>query len=91
MTIMAVQQRIAAWDEVFAFLVSSPTPEQIIAFRASEATLMRVRYLLDTNRNSRLTDDENEELDELEQANDFMNNLKAYAKLSLKKSSGATS
>ncbi len=36
-------------DEVLDFLLSQPTPEQIIALRASETAQERLRYLLDGN------------------------------------------
>lgn len=34
---MAIE-RLAVWDEVDEFLTSTPTPEQILAFRPSEKT-----------------------------------------------------
>lgn len=50
---MAIAQS-PIYAEVYQFLVSSPTPDQIIAFRASEATQARVRELLDANRSGRV-------------------------------------
>lgn len=46
-------------DEVLHFLTSTPTPQQIIDFHASDELQERVRYLLDKNRNEWLTDEEN--------------------------------
>ena len=66
-------------DEVMAFLLSSPTPQQIIAFRASDSAQERLRYLLDANRNDTLTSDESAELDEASHINQFMMTLKAEA------------
>lgn len=66
-------------DEVMAFLLSSPTPQQIIDFRASETAQQRLRYLLDANRNDLLTPDEKAELDEASQVNTFIMTLKAEA------------
>jgi hypothetical protein len=66
-------------DEVMAFLLSSPSPQQIIEFRASETSQLRLRYLLDANRNDALTADEKAELDEASQVNTFMMTLKAEA------------
>lgn len=66
-------------DEVVAFLLSSPTPQQIIEFRASEAAQQRLRYLLDANRNDSLTPEELAELDEASSINQFMMTLKAEA------------
>lgn len=66
-------------DEVMAFLLSSPTPQQIRDFRASEMAQQRLRYLLDANRNDMLTSDEAAELDEASNVNQFMMTLKAKA------------
>lgn len=66
-------------DEVMAFLLSSPTPQQIIDFRASDAAQQRLRYLLDANRNETLTSDEAAELEEASHVNQFMMTLKAEA------------
>lgn len=66
-------------DEVMAFLLSSPTPQQIIAFRASASAQERLRYLLDANRNDALTPEESAELDEASHINQFMMTLKAEA------------
>ena len=66
-------------DEVMAFLLTSPTPQQIIDFRASEAAQQRLRYLLDANRNDTLTDEESAELDVASNVNQFMMTLKAKA------------
>ena len=66
-------------DEVLEFLLSSPTPQQIIAFHASDTAQARLRYLLDNNRNGTLTDDERAELEEASQINHFVTLLKAKA------------
>ena len=68
-------------DEVMAFLLSSPTPQQIIDFRASDMAQLRLRYLLDANRNKTLTPDEEAELDVASNVNQFMMTLKAKAHL----------
>jgi hypothetical protein len=68
------------YQEVFDFLVSAPTPEQIIAFRPSEATQARVRALLEANKESRLTAEERAELDEFEQVEHFVRMLKIHAR-----------
>jgi hypothetical protein len=61
-------------------LLSSPTPEAIIAFRASEATQERVRQLFSANKEGRLTAEQRNEMDELERVNHFMTMLKGYAR-----------
>ncbi len=66
-------------DEVFGFLLSTPTLQQIIAFHASEAAQQRLRYLLDANRDAILSDAERAELDEALQINHFVTRLKAKA------------
>jgi len=71
------------YTEVYRFLVSAPTLEQIITFRASEATQERVRHLLDANKESYLTLDEHTELDEFEKVSHFVMMLKAFARQQL--------
>lgn len=68
-------------DEIMAFLLSSPTPQQIIDFRASTGAQQRLRYLLDTNRHGTLTPEEASELDVASNVNQFMMTLKAKARL----------
>ncbi len=70
-------------DEVLGFLLSSPTPQQIIDFHASEPAQQRLRYLLDTNRDGLLSDSARAELDEASQINYFVMLLKAKAHKSL--------
>ncbi|MBZ0304197.1 MAG: hypothetical protein K8J31_30965 [Anaerolineae bacterium] len=67
------------YAEVYEFLLSAPTPAQVIAFHASEATQDRVQVLLDANRDRTLTADEEAELDEFQQVNHFVSMLKIYA------------
>ena len=66
-------------DDILNFLLSTPTPEKIIAFHASDMAQERLRYLLDTNRNGTLTDDERAELEEASQLNHLITLLKARA------------
>lgn len=66
-------------EEVLTFLLSSPTPQQIVAFRASDAAQERLGYLLEANRQGALTDAERAELDEASQMNHFIIRLKAKA------------
>jgi hypothetical protein len=71
------------YAEVLRFLVSSPTPEAIIAFHASDETQARARQLLDANKENRLTPEEQAELDEFERVNHFVRLLKIYARQKL--------
>jgi hypothetical protein len=66
-------------DEVMDFLLSAPTPEQVIALRPSTAAQERMRYLLDNNRNDTLTDAERAELDSFLQVEHFVRQLKIRA------------
>lgn len=66
-------------EEVLSFLLTSPTPQEIINFRASDAAQARLRYLLDVNREGTLSDSERAELDEASQINHFVILLKAKA------------
>jgi hypothetical protein len=70
----------APHDEILEFLTSTPTPEQIIAFRPSQDTQQRVSDLLDRSHNGALTAEEQIELDEFEQVEHLMRMLKARAK-----------
>jgi hypothetical protein len=65
---MATAQISNIMDEVLDLLVSSPTPEQIIAFHASEA-----------NRNGKLAEHENAELEEMSRVDHFVTLIKARA------------
>ena len=67
------------WHEVDVFLTSTPTPEQILAFRPSQAAQERLRCLLDANRSRSLTADEEAELNETLAVENFMRRLKVRA------------
>ena len=75
--------RFSAFDEVYDFLLSVPSPEDVIAFRPSEETQARVRYLLDANRNSTLSSEESAELDEFSRVEHFVRMLKIRAEKKL--------
>ncbi|MEJ7708341.1 MAG: hypothetical protein WKF84_00390 [Pyrinomonadaceae bacterium] len=66
--------------ETLDFLASGPTPEQIMAFKASSAAQERLDDLLDKNREEGLTEDEEADLDVYEQVNDLMILLKAHTR-----------
>ena len=67
-------------DEVLDFLLSAPTPQQVIALRPSGAAQQRLRYLLDGNRNDSLDDAECVELDATMQLEHFVRRLKLRAR-----------
>jgi hypothetical protein len=66
-------------DEIMDFLLSAPTPEQVIALRPSQAAQARMRYLLDGNRNESLNDAERAELESYLQTEYFVRRLKIRA------------
>ncbi len=66
-------------DEVLDFLLSAPTPQEIIHFHASESAQTRLRQLLEANREGTLSEMEQAELDEASQYNHLMIQLKARA------------
>ena len=67
------------WNEVDDFLTSTPTPQQILAFRPSPAAQERLRCLLEANRSRPLTADEEAELNEALAVEQFMRRLKVRA------------
>lgn len=75
--------RSTPYDEVYDFLLSAPSPEAVIAFRPSEETQTRVRYLLEANRSGTLSTDEQAELDEFSSVEHFVRMLKIRAERKL--------
>lgn len=67
-------------DEILDFLLSQPTPEQVINLRASESAQSRLRYLLDGNRDNTLNDGERAELDAYIQLDNLVTRLKIRAR-----------
>jgi hypothetical protein len=68
------------YAEVLDFLVTRPTFEQILAFKVSERSQMRLRELLDKNRSMSLTSCEAAELNTNEQLDALMTLLKVRAR-----------
>lgn len=73
----------AIFSEILDFMVSSPSPEAIIAFKPSAQLEARLTELLTLNKQDALTDDEREELDAFLELNHFMNMLKIRARQKL--------
>ncbi len=71
------------FDEILDFLASTPTPQQIIEFKTSDALNERLHYLLDQNSHDRITPDERAELDEFLKMGHFMTMLKIRARKKL--------
>lgn len=78
--------KLSVADEVFNFILSSPTLEQIISFRPSDDLQAYISHLLERNREGRLSDAETLELDDAQHLNQFVSRLKAYARIKLKAS-----
>lgn len=76
---MAAIERVDLLGEILDFLTSTPTPEEILAFKPSDALQARASQLLDKNRLGTLTVEENAELDEFARMNYFMSMLKLSA------------
>jgi hypothetical protein len=68
------------FDEILDFLASTPTPEQIIAYKPPEVLQQRLSTLLEKNRQFRLTESEQDELNEFLRMNRFMSRLKLRAR-----------
>jgi hypothetical protein len=81
---MPSDKTVGTYQEILDFLVSRPTPEQIVSFKISEASQNRLQVLLQKNRELALTDAETSELDLSEQLDNLMGFLKIRAHLALK-------
>lgn len=77
---MSAIEHPTLFEEVIDFLASTPTPQQIIDFCPSEAIQQRARDLLDKQRSTSLTAEEQTELDDLGRLNHFMSMLKIRAR-----------
>jgi len=67
------------FDEVADFLASAPTPEQIIAFRLSDASEQWISNLLEANRTRGLTPAEQAALDDYTRIERLMQAIKVRA------------
>lgn len=76
---MALSLESQATVEVARFLVSGPTPEQIIAFHPSQEATDRAYALISADRNDTLTDEERAELDSYVDLEYMMRLIKAEA------------
>ena len=73
-------------DELLDFLLSAPTPEDVLNLRPSAAVQQRLRYLLDGNRQQSLRDAERLELESYLQLEHLIRRLKARARARLSSS-----
>jgi hypothetical protein len=69
-----------SYDEIVDFFARGySSPAEVLAFRPSDETIERVRYLLDRNAADELTDEEARELECLGEVEHFMQLVKARA------------
>lgn len=68
-----------SYDEIVDFFARGYSPAEVLAFRPSDETLERVRYLLDRNAADELTEEEAKELEYLGEVEHFMQLVKARA------------
>ena len=66
-------------DAILDFLLSKPSPEDVLALRPSEEVQERLSYLLDGNRNDALSDAEKGELARYLELEHFVRRLKIRA------------
>lgn len=74
-----------AFDVVTDFLVSNPTPEEILAYRLPEDLQARAHDLLERNGEDMLSMEEQQELGNLMRADEMISLLKAKTLLKLRK------
>ena len=80
---MALASPDMLFEEISDYFVSHMTPDEIIAFKPSEALDQRLHELLDKNEEGTLTSDERAELDRFLHMNHLLILLKAKARLKL--------
>jgi len=72
--------------EVLEFLANLPSPEEIVKLRPSKTFQERISYLLEKNRTSGLTPEENQEWEQYQYLEHLVRIAKTRALLKLKKS-----
>lgn len=68
------------FDEIFEFLASGPTTEEIIAFQPSESLQERLSLLLERNRSDQITLEERAEVEEFIRIDRFVSRIKLHAR-----------
>lgn len=69
--------------EILDFMVSTPSPKAIIAFKPSPQMEARLTELMSKNKQASLNEDERQELEAFLQLNHFVNMLKIRARKKL--------
>lgn len=70
-----------AYEEIIEFIARGITPGNVVAFRPSEATKTRARYLIGRAKNVEINEDETTELKHYLQLEHLMRLAKARAKI----------
>ena len=81
---MATQVRVPIYQELVDYLVNLATPEQILAFKISDALQERLEVLFEKNNEGDITPEERKELDEFVEFDQHVMLLKARATATLK-------
>jgi hypothetical protein len=76
---IAVVDVVSVYDEFLEDLAQKATPEQILAFKASDQTQQRADELTERNKAGTLTPDESAELEQMFRFNRLVSMLKARA------------
>jgi hypothetical protein len=81
-----VSSCVSPMAEVVDFIVSQPSPEQMLSFRFSDEVQELASELLAKNRSGNLTDDERQVLEQLTQLGSLLSLLKAKVRLVVRNS-----
>ena len=80
---MAINLQQSIFAELSDFIVSQPNLEAIANYQISSSVQQHLDFLLEKNRDSKLTVEEEDELDKILLLSDLMNLAKVKAKLKL--------
>ena len=83
---MAVLDVVSVYDEFLEYLAKKATPEEILAFKASDAAQQRADELTERNKEGSLTAEETVELEQMLRFNRLVTMLKTKAVKALKES-----
>lgn len=83
---MATAPILSPYDSLIDFLVEKATPQEILAFKATEAEQERADELTDKNKSGTLSAEERRELEKMMEVEALINLLKAKALIALKQS-----
>lgn len=83
---MAVAQVLPLYDQFLDYLIEKATPQEILAFKASEDAQQYARILLERLSAGILTPDEQVQLEQMRQFERMMSLLKSKALVALKNS-----